>query len=164
MTKLRAPLSIDAALARIAGHLPGGWDDMAVAADRQAHTIRAWGDPAKPDSIPLPCAIALDVAYRKAGGHGAPLFDAYEALLDIALAEQFADQIELAHVTAHAIREVGQAEHALILASLPGATDETIAAAEREAEEGLVALNTAAATVKRLRKRRRRAKPPAAPP
>lgn len=163
MTKLRAPLSIDAALARIAGHLPGGWDDMATAAGRQAHTIRAWGDPAKADAIPLPCAIALDVAYRKAGGHGAPLFDAYEALLDIALAEQFADQIELAHVTAHAIREVGQASHALVIAGLPGATDEDIARAERETEEGLAALNTANNTVKRLRKRRRR-RPSSQPP
>jgi hypothetical protein len=163
MTKLRAPLSIDAALARIAGHLPGGWDDMAKAAGRQAHTIRAWGDPEKPDAIPLPCAIALDVAFRSAGGHGAPLFDAYEALLDQALSDQFADQHELAHVTANAIKEVGQAESALIIAALPGATDEQIAAAEREAEEGLAALNTAANTVKRLRKKRR-TKPATAPP
>lgn len=163
MTKLRAPLSIDAALARIAGHLPGGWADMSVACDRKPHTIRAWGDPDKEEAIPLPCAIALDVAYRKAGGHGAPLFDAYEALLDRALSDQFADQIELAHATAAAIKEVGQAESALIIAALPGATDEQIATAEREAEEGLAALNTAANTVKRLRKRRR-AKPPAPPP
>lgn len=163
MTKLRAPLSIDAALARIAGLLPGAWGEMATIAARAEHTVRAWGDPGKPEVLPLPCAVAFDVAYRKAGGIGAPCRDAYDALLDAALAEEFADQIELAHATANAIKEVGQAEHALILASLPGATEETIAAAEREAEEGLVALNTAAASVKRLR-RRRRAKPPAAPP
>jgi hypothetical protein len=156
-------MSIDAALARIAGHLPGAWCEMAAVAGRTEHTVRAWGDPAKADAIPLPCGVALDVAYRKAGGVGAPIRDAYETLLDAAMAEEFGDQIELAYATANAIKEVGQAEHALILASLPGATDETIAAAEREAQEGLVALNTAAATVKRLR-RRRRAKPPAAPP
>lgn len=153
--KARPPLSIDAALSRIAGQLPGAWAEMGAIVDRAEHTVRAWGDHHKPDVIPLPLAVALDVAFRKAGGIGAPLRDTYDAMLDAAMAEQFGDQIELAKATAHAIKEVGEAEHALILASLPDATDDMIAAAEREAEQGLVALNTAAATVKRLRRRRR---------
>jgi hypothetical protein len=163
MTKLRAPMSIDAALARVAGHLAGSWADMAVIADRKEHTVRAWGDPDKPEAIPLPCAIALDVAYRKAGGIGAPLRDAYDTLLDAAMAEEFGDQIELAHATAHAIREAGEAHSALVEFALPGASDEAGIVAERQTDEALVALQSAAATVKRLR-RRRRAIPPAAPP
>lgn len=159
MTKIRPPMSIDAALARIAGQLPGAWADMARVAGRQEHTVRAWGDPDKADTLPLPCAVALDIAYRRAGGVGAPCRDAYDTLLQAAMAEHFADEVELAHATANAIREVGQAESALILAALPGATDDVIAAAEREAEEGLVALSTATATVRRLRARRRRPDP-----
>lgn len=164
MTKLRPPMSIDAALARIAGHLPGAWGEMAIIAGRQEHTVRAWGDPDKPEVLPLPSAVAFDIAYRRAGGIGAPCRDAYDTLLQAAMTEHFADEIELAHATAHAIKEVGQAESALILAALPGASDETIAAAEREAEEGLVALSTAASTVKRMRQRRRTRPPTAQSP
>lgn len=164
MTKQRAPLSIDAALARIAGHMPGSWGDMAKAADRSEHTIRAWGDPSKSDAIPLPCAIALDVAFRKAGGVGAPIRDAYDALLDVAMADAFGDEIELARATAHAIKETGDAHHALIIAALPGATDEDLATAERESQEGLAALTSATATVKRLRRRRKSHRPAVQPP
>ena len=85
MTKRRAPLSIDAALARIAGQLPGGYEAMGELVQRKDRTGRNWGDPDTPEQIPLDCAIVLDLAYEEAGGEGYPLHEAYTAKLELAL-------------------------------------------------------------------------------
>ena len=97
MTKLRAPLTIDAALARIAGQIPGGWNAMAKAlSDRKsASLVRAWGDPDRREKIPLADALELDLAYRDAGGDGAPLYETYGYLLDAAGTFRFASEIAL---------------------------------------------------------------------
>jgi hypothetical protein len=135
MTKARAPLSIDAALARIAGHLPGGFTDMAQIAGRAVRTVRNWGDPDTAEQIPLDCAIALDVAYIAAGGDCAPLFETYSLKLELAHMQRFACNIELARHTADVIREGGEAHSALVRATLPGATDADRADALRECVE-----------------------------
>ncbi|MFN3819920.1 hypothetical protein [Blastomonas sp.] len=122
MTKPRAPLSIDAALARIAGHLPGGFDDMAQVAGRAVRTVRNWSDPDTAEQIPLDCAIALDLAYMAAGGECAPLFETYAFKLELAQMEHFACNIRLARHTADVIREGGEAHSALVRATLPGAS------------------------------------------
>lgn len=135
MTKARAPLSIDAALARIAGHLPGGYNDMATIAGRAVRTVRNWGDPDTAEQIPLDCAIALDVAYIAAGGDCAPLFETYSLKLELAHMQRFACNIELARHTAEVIREGGEAHSALVRATLPGATEGDRADALRECVE-----------------------------
>lgn len=137
MTKLRAPLSIDAALARIAGHMPRAWEQMADIAGRKVRTVRNWGDPDTPEQIPLDCAIALDLAFIEAGGAGAPLFEAYATKLELDELARHADRIELGRQTASVIRECGEAGGALVLASQPGATPAHRRDAMRECAEAL---------------------------
>ncbi|WP_395391431.1 hypothetical protein WBP07_12515 [Novosphingobium sp. BL-8A] len=122
MTKRRAPLTIDAALARIAGQIEGGWNAMAEAVGRKSGSIvRAWGDPDRREQIPLPDAIALDMAYRAAGGEGAPIFETYAYQLDEAGAFRFANEIALGKLAALVIRECGEATSHLVLSAQPGA-------------------------------------------
>lgn len=140
MTKRRAPLSIDAALARIAGQLTGGWEAMAQIADRKERTVRNWGDPDTPEDIPLPKAIALDLAYQAAGGEGSPLFESYAFQLELAEVTRFADRIALGRKAAAAMKEGGEAHAALILAAQPGATIADRMSARREVLESIDAL------------------------
>lgn len=137
MTKRRVPLSLDAALARIAGQLPGGWVEMATHAQRQERTVRNWGDPDTAESIPMSCAIALDVAFQGSGGEGAPIFECYALQLELACINRFADAHALGRHTAAVIRECGEAGAALVAASQPDATDADRRAAAREIEEAL---------------------------
>ena len=135
MTKVRPPLSVDAALGRISGQLPGAWAEMAKLVDRAESTVRAWGDHEKPDQIPLPCAITLDIAFQRAGGEGRPLFETYALQLDVARENAFAGEIEIARRACLLIREGSQAQEALVLASLPSATARCRANAVRELED-----------------------------
>jgi len=122
MTKQRLPLSIEQGLARIAGHLPGGYDRMGEICARQPHTVRAWGDPDKEDDIPLGCAIALDLAFQAEGGEGSPLFETYGAKLDLADATRFSDQHRLLDYAQGVIKEGGEAHAAIVAAARRGAT------------------------------------------
>lgn len=137
MTKLRAPLSVEQALSRIAGLIPDGYDGMSAIVDRTAGHIRAWGDPDREDQIPIDCAIALDLAYIEAGGEGAPIHEAYTHRLEMAALATFADGIALGRHAADTIRECGEAGEALVLAAQPGATPADRQKAEREVGEAL---------------------------
>ncbi len=141
MTKPRAPLSVEQALARIAGLI--GYDSMSTVTGRCPGHIRAWGDPDRDDQIPLDKAIALDCAYISAGGDDAPLYAAYTHKLELAALERFACGIQLARHAADVIRECGEAGAALVLAAQPGACDKTRANAEREVTEALEKLKRA---------------------
>lgn len=143
MTKLRAPASIDAALARIAGQLPDGWAAMAAVARRAPRTVRNWGDPDTPEQIPLDAAIALDLAYQAAGGIGAPLYETYTMQLELPASERFASRHQLARLAAEYIRESGEAGAALVNAAQPGADHLEFRAAEREVLEALTVLQRA---------------------
>lgn len=121
MTKPRAPLSFEQALARIAGQIDGGFDAMGAIVHRSASTVRAWGDPARREEIPLPAACALDLAFVEAGGDGAPLHEAYTHQLEQAALRQWAAGRELARHAALVIQECGEAGAALMLATQPGA-------------------------------------------
>lgn len=135
MTKLRAPLSIDAALARIAGQLPGGYEEAADLTDCRARTVRKWGDPDAPEEISLRRAITLDLAYVAAGGEGYPLHQAYTHQLEVAEAEHFADRFDLLRRTAALIKEGGEAQAALARLCLPDATEADRRVALRELAE-----------------------------
>lgn len=143
MTKRRAPLSIDAALARIAGQLPKAYLEMADVAGRAERTVRNWGDPDTREQIPMDCAIALDLAFQQAGGDGAPIFECYAALLEIAGVHRFADRIALGRRAADAIRECGQAGAALVDASQPSAGAAEQQTALQEVEQAIAALKRA---------------------
>lgn len=149
MTKPRPPLSIDAALARIAGQLPGEWAEMGLIVDRHEGTVRRWGDHDKPEAIPLPCAIALDIAFQRAGGDGRPLFETYALQLAVAREQAFANEIELARQACVFIREGAQAGEAMILASLPSATAQDRTHAVRELEDVARVVTSAIALLSR---------------
>lgn len=123
MTKLRAPISIDTALARIAGQVDGGWDAMAEHVDYQARTVRAWGDTDRNEQIPLPAAIALDILFQSHGGTGAPLFEAHGDMVRIAAAEAFGDKHDLRREAIDFMRETNEANLALLEAAEPDAGD-----------------------------------------
>lgn len=135
MTKVRLPLSIEQALARIAGLLEGDYQAMGEICGRQPHTIRAWGDPDKQDDIPVGCAIALDLAFQAAGGEGSPLYEAYGAKLDLADAARFADTHRLLDYAQGVIKEGGEAHAAIIGAARKDATHNEKRIAFREASE-----------------------------
>lgn len=143
MTKRRAPATIGAALARIAGQLPGDWAGMAELVGRAPRTVRNWGDPDTPEQIPLDAAIALDLAYQEAGGSGAPLHETYTIQLDLAGVDRFASRHALARLAADYIRESGEAGAALVNAAQPGADHREFRAAEREVLEALTVLQRA---------------------
>lgn len=145
MTKLRAPLSIDAALARIAGQLPQGWAGIGEATGRAERTARNWGDPDTPEAVPMDLAIRLDLAFQAAGGQGAPIFETYALQLELAAATRFADRFALAKLAAETVRECGEANSALITASQPEANTSDHINALREIEEAIAALNQARA-------------------
>ena len=135
MTKLRAPLSIEQALQRIAGQLASGVEGMAAVSARQPATIRSWMDPDRPEQVSLDAAIALDLAYQAEGGTGAPLFEAYAARLQLAEATRFADRHCLLHHAHGVAKEGGEAIAAIIAAARPGASEADRRAAHRETAE-----------------------------
>lgn len=147
MTKLRAPLSIEQALARIAGLLPEGYGSMATVVGRSASAVRKWGDPDREEQIPLDCAIALDCAFQAAGGEGHPLYDAYGAQLDLAEAAAFADRFALLSRAHSVIKEGGEAHTALIRACQPDATSADRQTALRELAEAFEAIKPALAAL-----------------
>ncbi|CAD7336102.1 hypothetical protein FIM10_04155 [Sphingomonadales bacterium 56] len=132
MTKRRAPLSIDTALARIAGQLAGGWAEMAEVAGYAERTVRAWGDVDREEQINLPSAIKLDVAFQAAGGIGAPIYEAYGDMVEEAHAKAFGDRQELQRATIEFMRENNEAELALLEASQPDAGPIEEAKAQKE--------------------------------
>lgn len=140
MTKVRAPLTFDNALARIAGLI--GWAEMARVVGQAEKTVRNWGDPDTGQQPTINAAVKLDIAYQAAGGAGAPMHETYSLLLEQSRAEVFADQIELGLRTCDVIREVSEAEEALVRASLPGATEQDRVNALRQVEEGIGSLTS----------------------
>lgn len=132
MTKLRAPISIDTALARIAGQVAGGWDAMAVHVGYQPRTVRAWGDEDRDEQISLPVAILLDILFQKHGGIGAPLYEAHGDMVAEAQALAFGDKLELQRETMAFMRENSDAEVALLELSQPDAGPAEEAKAQRE--------------------------------
>ena len=104
MTKDRRPLSIDGALARIAGQLRGSWAEMAVVTGYHERTVRGWGDIDREEKINLPSAIALDLAFQKNGGVGRPLYETYGYLLGLSQQEAFADSFDLLRAAIDVVR------------------------------------------------------------
>lgn len=132
MTKGRDPLSIDAALAKIAGQISGAWKGLAELTGYNVSTVRAWGDEDRKEQINLPTAILLDIAYQEAGGIGCPLYEAYGDLIRAAQAEKFGDKQQLQIATIEFMKENCEAETALLEASQPeaGRFEEEIAIKE----------------------------------
>lgn len=140
MTKPRAPLSIDAALARIAGQVPDSWAGMARAVGLQERTVRKWGDEDAEGEINVKAMIALDKLFQQHGGTGFPLYDAYGRILGASLQASFSDKFELLRRLVAVAKETGDAEAALIRYALPDSSETERSSALREVVEALDAL------------------------
>lgn len=138
VTKVRPPLTLEMALKRIGGVL--SVEQMAAISRRSESQVRAWGDHDKPDSIPMDCAIALDVEYQKAGGVGAPIHDLYALRLDLARQSAFACQAAIAEATMTGVRETAEAIQAQIACTLPSADATDLDRAIRETEEAAASI------------------------
>lgn len=141
MTKRRRPLSIHRAIERVAKLLPDGYAEAAEAAECSESMARAWGDPDRREEIPVARAIRLDLAYRQAGGEGAPIFEAYAAQLEAAGVCLLADALALGRHAATVIHECGEAGAAIVTAAQPGSGPADRDAAVREIEQAIAALH-----------------------
>ena len=141
MTKPKDPMSIDAALAKIAGQVPGDWKALAKIAGREVSTIRSWGDEDRDGELPVKTAILFDLAYQQAGGEGRPIYDAYSRLLGVATAERYVDAFCIMRMMADAVKEVGDAKAALLRALLPDATSRDIDHAQAELIQAIDKMN-----------------------
>lgn len=79
MTRVRPPLSIDAAIARVMAQL-GGWPRVAEVTGYAPRTCEKWGafdiaDAEDPDArdIPMRAAVKLDIAFCPSSEHLAQL-------------------------------------------------------------------------------------------
>jgi hypothetical protein len=107
MTKLRPPMTAYRALSRIADLI--GWDGCASVVNKTEWTMRKYADPDTEREISLRDAMRLDLAFRRAGGHGTPLFEAYATRLEIELRAEATDPGQIIHASREAARESGEA-------------------------------------------------------
>lgn len=141
MTKARPPLTFYRALSRVADLI--GWDGCAAVCAKSESTLRKYGDPDAEREISLRDAMRLDLAFARAGGDGAPLFQAYAARLEIeSLRDDDGCFVGLAR---EAARESGEAIDALLGLTSGGDAK----AALKEAEEAHAAFGKSIAALKR---------------
>jgi hypothetical protein len=133
MTKVRAPLTFAQAITRVAGVV--GWPAMAALTGRTERTVRYWSEDDQDGCPTLDQAFALDVAYRAAGGEGAPILESYAAQLDVHIAEIPACREELTTVIGSVAQEVGDAIHHALVVAVPGASPAQVHRAITETEE-----------------------------
>lgn len=133
MTKLRAPLSFAQAIKRIGGVVE--FKDCAALVGRSVRAVQLWSEDDRDGCPTLEQAFALDLAYRKAGGEGAPILESYAAQLDVAIADELACRTRLIAIIGDTAQECGEAyKHALVVA-MPGATPAEVHRAITETEE-----------------------------
>lgn len=140
MTKPRRPLSIDAAIARIAGQVPGSWKAMAEAVGYEERTVRKWGDQDDDANVNVPAAIKLDMLFQEQGGEGRPIYDAYGLLLGAAITETYADQFDMLRRLIRVVKETGEAKLAIAQLTLPDATPADRRVAQKEVIEAITEL------------------------
>lgn len=119
MTKVVAPLTFEHAIRRIAAVL--AYPEMARVVRRSASLVRKWSDPTSGKSPSLGQAVAIEAAYRAAGGDGSPILEAFAFQLDQVVVEQSACQRALANEIAHFAKECGDAIAVGIAITQPGA-------------------------------------------
>ncbi len=147
MTKARAPLTFEQAIALIGGTI--GFDVAGAAVDRSDRTVYDWSDPTKPGlPTPIQC-VALDRAYIAGGGkEGAPILESYALQVEVALQDSRACTLALAEDIANAARESADAIAASVLVAHPGAAPAAIYRAIAESED---ACGTFARVIARLK-------------
>ena len=133
MTKLRAPLTFENALAGIASLI--GWAAAAKIVGQKERTVRAWSDPDVAAGIRIDAALALDLAFIAAGGDGSPMHDCYALRLGADRTAVRACSDALRQQAVEVIRANADAEAALVEATAPDADPADFILAQREVEE-----------------------------
>jgi hypothetical protein len=133
MTQPRDPMTIPHAITRIAAVVT--FPEMARIAGRSENWIRKWSAPTAKSGPTLAQALDLDAAYVARGGDGAPIFETYAHLLDLAVARETACLTQLLEDAEKASKECGEAISYTIKAARAGASIHTILLAQREVEE-----------------------------
>lgn len=138
MTKAREPSTFEDAILRIVDRI--GWAAAADAVGKGERVVRNWSDPDMDRQPSIEDALALDKAYRSAGGGDPPpMLAVYLTLIDRHQAP-VADAAEIAAATGAAAKEMGEAIAAAVAASQPGADGRTRAVADKEIGDAVVAL------------------------
>lgn len=139
MTLPREPVSFAAALATIEKHV--GSDVVRRIASRAQRTIDDWRHPETPRTPPIETALALDCAWRAAGGAGAPMLETYRRLFEASAPIVIdIDDGQLPGLTVTAIKETAEAHAALLIALQPQASERHRLEAVREVAEAITAL------------------------
>lgn len=139
MTLPRDPVSFAAALATIEKRL--GSDVVRRIASRAQRTIDDWRHPETRRTPPIETALALDCAWRAAGGAGAPMLDTFRRLFEASAPIVIGiDDSQLPDLTVIAIKEGADAHAALLMAMQPQASERLRREAVREIAEGIAAL------------------------
>ncbi len=138
MTKPRTPLTFPDAVTRVAGVLT--FAAMAKLLKRSDRCVRNWSDPGTGASPSIVQALALDAAYRLAGGEGSPILEAYASQLDAQLAALTACTSALAGDLGIAARECGEAISSAVAVTQPGASISQVHCALVESEQARSAL------------------------
>lgn len=138
MTKLRAPLSFSMAITRIAGLI--GWEEAARIVTRAERTVRLWSESDIGGTPTLAQALALDMAYRAAGGQGAPILESYALQVEVALTDALACQLALADAIASVATESADAIASSIAVTRPGISPTLVHHAIAETEQASGAL------------------------
>jgi hypothetical protein len=118
------------------------WRRVAHISRRAERTVRTWSEPDVGSAVPLPVALALDIAFIEAGNHGevAPFEAWYLARLRIARSAAQVRADAPVDLVAIAAREGGEAIAAQVVALRPGATARDRRIAQEETEQAIVAL------------------------
>lgn len=139
MTYARKPVSFEAALDAIVDRV--GQPKVLQIVGRTRRTVGYWSNPLEEATPPIATALALDCAWRAAGGAGAPMLDTYRRLFEASAPIVMGlDLGNLPDLTVQCIQEGAQAEAALVIAMLPGATDLQRREATREVTESIAVL------------------------
>lgn len=146
MTKLRVPLTAHAALLEIVKVL--GYDGCAEVSGIKEWALRKMSDPDTGREISLRAAMRLDAAYRREGGNGAPLFEAYAAFLDLDQAEPESPE-HIMLLSGEVSKEVGEAVAAALASASRTNCPATRARAIDEAREGLSKMQSLVSSLER---------------
>jgi hypothetical protein len=118
-----------------------GWDGCAEVVAKKETTLRKYSDPDTGRELSLRDAIRLDTAYRRAGGLGAPLFEAYATGVEMGFPADQGNEDDLISAVANASKETGEAIAAALMAAQSG-DPVLLAMGIKEAGEGVEALTT----------------------
>lgn len=120
MTQRRTPLTFADAMTRVAGAI--GYPEASRIVSRSDRCVRSWSEPDGAKRPTIEQALRLDLAFRLAGGEGAPFRDAFDHQLGLAVSHATACRAELTNDIAEFAQETGEAVAASLALVDPAAS------------------------------------------